>query len=825
MGLKLTLGIVFPLWVLGANSVEVPIPAQPSAELALARQGSEGVFPLQGIRGGDGNTVAYRIRARLEEASEREALEGEADKATEEVQRLRQKTLRGALEVDWTNRESVGTRELWFHLYLNAFSNNRSVHLTESKGQLRGLDIDEGWGWSRVQALRVRRTGSPETEAVDVFPSFRYVPVDEGEDSDGADRTVFVVDLPFTVLPGETITAEIEWESLLPRVRRRTGSKDDFLLVAQWFPKLGVFEGERGWNCHQFHANTEFFADYGTFDVTLDLPEKYAGKVGGSGVLLDERSLEDGRVEAHFMAPSESDQRKLDQTGKQAQLHDFTWTGDPRFEVFEYTFRFNAWRESYPNEVQRAQELLGADVDLTLRDVDVTILIHPERSGQAARHFRATSAALFFYGLWYGEYPYEHVTVVDPAWGGDAARGMEYPTIFTCGTKLLTTADTYTPESVTLHEAGHQFFYGLVGNNEFEAAWMDEGFNSYTDSEVLWRVYGPQRGTTDFARVPIDGKTVGGDVLLAEVGDGALATVADVARMQLLPLPFDVELTPLRRSGFLDHWRGQPKLSFVQEWTDPRQGDRSGYLRDPGTDPIETRAWEYADRTSYRTNSYQRPAVALRSLGAVIGQGEFLRGMRHYAHEWRYRHPYPEDFYASFQEGADTDCQWFFDELFRGTGTVDWSVEVEQTRRSDSMGYFQRESGEFTVPEAIELQGDAAAEGEAPWVTSVTLRRAGSLRLPLPIRLRWESEGETTLQELTWTREEQGESTWKRLTFEGQAKLVSVELDPEDGYYLDSDRSNDSWFDATDPLVGWRWGERALSQFQRTFFWMAGIGG
>ena len=83
--------------------------------------------------------------------------------------------------------------------------------------------------------------------------------------------------------------------------------------------------------------------------------------------------------------------------------------------------------------------------------------------------------------------------------------GMEYPTLFTAGTGLFTQPDEYRPESVTIHEAGHQFWYGLVGNNEFEAAWLDEGFNSYTDSEVLWRVYGPRRATTDYARVPVDG--------------------------------------------------------------------------------------------------------------------------------------------------------------------------------------------------------------------------------------------------------------------------------------------------------------------------------
>ena len=126
-------------------------------------------------------------------------------------------------------------------------------------------------------------------------------------------------------------------------------------------------------------------------------------------------------------------------------------------------------------------------------------MIHPERIEQADRHIKATGAALFFYGLWFGEYPYSQITVVDPAWGGGGASGMEYPTLFTCGTRLFTTEDMHSPEGVTVHECGHQFWYGLVGNNEFEAAWLDEGFNSFTDSEVMWRVYGPRRQTTSYS--------------------------------------------------------------------------------------------------------------------------------------------------------------------------------------------------------------------------------------------------------------------------------------------------------------------------------------
>src|SRR5262249_1687969 len=153
--------------------------------------------------------------------------------------------------------------------------------------------------------------------------------------------------------PGETAKVQIEWESQLPRVRRRTGYKDDFLLVAQWFPKLGVYEAGRGWNCHQFHANTEFFSDYGAYDVTLDLPIEDEGKIAAWGVKYTDSAKGD-RIKVQFIAPSPGDQRREDEFGSRPVVHDFTWTADTRYEVYRQIFKFKEWAERFPAEVEKA---------------------------------------------------------------------------------------------------------------------------------------------------------------------------------------------------------------------------------------------------------------------------------------------------------------------------------------------------------------------------------------------------------------------------------------------------------------------------------------
>jgi hypothetical protein len=737
--------------------------------------------------GASENEVHYTIDARLEDGSH---------------------ILHGEETVVWTNNSGEAVSDLWFHTYLNAFANTESTHLTESEGEFRGEKAKDGWGWMRIESISVGDAALGEV--TDVGASMTWQAREDGNEQD---RTVFSVDLLEPVADGGSITINIEWESQLPRVRRRTGYKDDFILAAHWFPKLGVYQAGKGWSCHQFHMNTEFFSDYGTYDVTLNFPERYEDKVRASGVKTLDRLIGDGRYMVKFKAPSDEDREEVDRTGKLPRLHDFTWTADPKFLVKEFSFNYSDWKKRFPGEVDFVQGALGSDRDLELGAVRVTVMIHPEREDQAERHAEATMAALFFYGLWFGEYPYEHVTVVDPAWGARAAGGMEYPTLFTCGTELGTEPDMYSPESVTVHECGHQFWYGLVGNNESENAWLDEGFNSYTDSEVLWRTYGAQRSSTSYSKMKVYGTG-----LAPLQGGGRILQAVSGRRYEVpefVPILKGKAIEPLGSSGLVNWWREQPLMGLAPEETDPRWGDRTGYLRDAWIDEVDTPVWEYANSASYRTNSYPRPAVILRSLEGLVNRDVFLRGMRHYAETWRYKHPTPDDFFAAFNEGAGVDMDWYFEELFRGTGTVDWAVSVSSKALEAPRGMYQGESGVWAERE--ETDDDATGHRAKILVT-----REGQLSLPLEIRVTFEGD---KVENRIWTREEQLAQNWIRLEFEETSRVISVELDPNGKWYLDKDMSNNQWFKEKDEVAPVRWGERIFSRFVHSFHWQMGIGG
>src|SRR5262249_25127827 len=173
---------------------------------------------------------------------------------------------------------------LWFHAYWNAFSNADS---TFSRGERQGGSSRSGtggydredWGWTELRSARL-------PDGTDVRPTLRW---EHPDDDNALDRTVFTLTLPAPVPPHGTLTLDLAWEARVPKVVARTGVYKKYTLFGQWFPKIGVLDvpPQRGvraptWSCHQFHATTEFYADFGSYDASLTVPRTMA--VGATGV-------------------------------------------------------------------------------------------------------------------------------------------------------------------------------------------------------------------------------------------------------------------------------------------------------------------------------------------------------------------------------------------------------------------------------------------------------------------------------------------------------------------------------------------------------------
>ena len=346
------------------------------------------------------------------------------------------KTVDATESLTYRNLTGQPLRTFPFHLYLNAFQPKSSMQREDHRGDPEWTMKQDERGSIEIRKLEVDGFGNLTSQLRFIHP----------DDDNADDHTVAELALPRPIAPGDSVTFHIVFHDQLPEVTTRTGYHRNFFLVAQWFPKVGVW-WHGAWNCHQFHATTEFFADFGTYDVNVTVPRNFV--TGASGDELSTVNNPDGTKTVSYRGED---------------IHDFAWTADPRFRVVE-----DDWKGSAAT-------------------VHIRLLMQPGHMDQAGRYMTALKGTLDRFDRWYGPYPYGRITVVDPA--VLEAGGMEYPTFFTGGTTWYAPSGIRLPDATVEHEFGHQYWYGMVANNEFEEAWMDEGINSYTEFKIMDSLYG-----------------------------------------------------------------------------------------------------------------------------------------------------------------------------------------------------------------------------------------------------------------------------------------------------------------------------------------------
>ncbi len=701
--------------------------------------------------------------------------------------------LRGSQTMTWRNTTARAAGDLQLHLYLNAFKNDRSTFMKESGGVSRGNRFKDGeWGYIDITRLTLAGGEDLLARAGFIHP----------DDDNAEDETVLQIPLPRAIPPGGTVELSLDFAARLPRVFARTGHLNDFHMVAQWFPKFGVLE-EEGWNCHQFHGTGEFFADFGSYDVSITLPSGFV--VGATGALQGEPRTVGGLTTWRFV---------------QEDIHDFAWTADPDFVREVRWFRGQEQRDAA--EEARMASVLGIaprDPELALPDVEVTVLLHPEHRGLMDRHFAAAFAALKYFGYWYGRYPYATLTVVDPPWRGRGAGGMEYPTLITAGANVVAPGRRQSPESVTIHEFGHQYWYGMVATNEFEEAFLDEGFNTYSTGKVLEKVYGPNHETVEL----LPGMHYVAQPLLeiprrpSSEGEEAAGALSGPARFldALLLRPFgpsdDLALNTLRDLPFLNYVAHAP--------VDQVTAQRRRYLGNPSADVLARRAWEYTSGSVYGLNSYARTALMLLTLEGIVGDEAMLRVMRAWFQRGRFRHPDVNEFIAVAGEVAGRDLAGYFRQAVFGSDVLDYAVDGIRSRKArPGSGLFGPPASRrrVTRTEADEQASRAGKDGvPAVFETEVVIRRLGGFAWPQEILLQF---GDGRSETVPWD----GAYRWLKIRREG-AQLESVRLEPGDGLALETNRSNNSASRQAHHLPAIKWWSRMLQWMQHVSLFYSGI--
>jgi len=359
------------------------------------------------------------------------------------------KTATGTSQVVWVNNSPDTVSYLRFYMYLNAFSNMETSMLRDRRGAF-GQDLSnrKEIEWGSVQMIGPTQNGG-STQL-----SMSYV---QPDDNNSKDKTVLQLELDNVVLPGEQATIDFEFVSKLPKTIARSGyGENEFFHFVHWYPKLGVFEqdtaGVWDWNCHQFLPRMEFYGEFGNYDVTLDVPERFV--VGASGCREENGSIDEGYKRIRHIAED---------------VIDFAWCASPLLEVVE-----DRWEH-----------------------VEIRLLSAKAHSGLRTRLLDAAKHGLSYLNEHVGEYPYRTLTILDPPMHGLRSGFMEYPTYITGGAFYGWPVGLRTVESLIIHELSHQYYMQMLANNEKEDPWLDEGFVTFSEDRIMEAAYGDYASLID----------------------------------------------------------------------------------------------------------------------------------------------------------------------------------------------------------------------------------------------------------------------------------------------------------------------------------------
>ncbi len=513
--------------------------------------------------------------------------------------------LSGTEVLTWINTSSAPMDNLRFHLYYNGFRSEKTTFMKEDRYFKKSKKELTHTRFGEIKINEIDLIGGMRTEVL--THKIRYLSPD---DSNENDTTVMEISLPEPVQPRDSVTLKIQFVLMLPQIFHRTGQADDYFFIAQWFPKIGVLQADGAWNCHQFHHNAEFFADYGEYIVGITLPEKYI--IGATGNLVKTDKHVDGTVTYTY---------------EEKNIHDFAWTAYPGFKRIEEKFTMK----------DSKQETL------------IELLLSPGHEKAIDRYLHSIKYALYFFDRYIFSYPYRKITLVDPPFKGLRSGGMEYPTLITAGyLRMLPEAFRFS-EIVTIHEFIHQYWYGIVGSDEFREAWLDEGVTSFFELEILDEYFKDSASVLD--------------------------------------------------SPFID----------IETW----ETERVSYAALLPGDNVNQYSWQFLNGAQYSANVYAKAAIFLRSLKNLVGKEKMYNFFKYYAENFKFKHPTTSDFIETFNTFMNEDFSWAFDHYINGDEKVDNEVYSVESVKIDSAGnketyrneaVFLRKEGYFPVDLLIKLQ-------------------------------------------------------------------------------------------------------------------------
>ena len=482
-------------------------------------------------------------------------------------------TLKGRVNMSYKNNSPNELSQLYFHLWWNAYKGNKSGFAQQ---QVRNKSLDFYFSDEKDRGYYENISFKVNGEVV------AATPYKDNED-------IVVLNLKKPIAQKATAQLEIPFEVKLPKTFSRGGHVKQSYQMTQWFPKPAVYDRD-GWHPLPYLDQGEFYSEYGSFDVRITLPKYY--KVAATGTLetQEEREWLDGLAKAKNTPQEEFPETGDDRSSKTIRytaenVHDFAWFADPRFAV------------------RKAEATLPSG-----KKIDTWAFFpagkNDELWEQAAFY---TKRAVEFYSEKVGEYPYPHATAVyGPLFAGG---GMEYPMV----TIISDVGGAESLDEVVMHEVGHNWFYGILGSNERDHAWMDEGLNSYIESRYMEQYYPDSK--------------------------------------PMLPK----QITEKGYKEKQDYLVYRVKAAVEEDQA------------------CETSSNDFTN-INYYLGAYGKPTLIFRYLQEYLGTEEMDKLMHAYFDKWKFKHPQPTDIREVFENGSGKNLSFIFDDLIKTNKKIDYKL-------------------------------------------------------------------------------------------------------------------------------------------------------